>query len=65
MVSEKQIIHYLDNEILHLENKIASKEITIKAMKQDLETYREDIKIWKIHYTSLMNTRLAYESEEQ
>ena len=64
-MSEERIIWYLDRQIRELENKITGREITIKGMKQDLETYREDIKIWKIHYTSLMNTRLAYESEEQ
>jgi peptidoglycan hydrolase CwlO-like protein len=65
ILSNEKILHYLDNEIQQLKNKIQGKENTIRAMRQDMEHYQKDIAAWKVHYTSLLNTRLAYESEEQ
>jgi len=60
--ADTQVIGYLERQMHMLHNEIQAltyqMEARIDASKNDLETIRQ----LKVHYTSLLNTALAYEN---
>ena len=65
MVSDRETRQYLNRQMKALSEKIDSALHSIKVWHEEIKNREKEIEIWRIHYTSLLNTRLAYESEEQ
>ena len=62
---DKDVLDYLNRKMQALSEKIDSALHSIKVWHEEIKNREKEIEIWRIHYTSLLNTRLAYESEEQ
>ncbi len=55
------ITWYLTKELKSLHRKIITYESSIRGSEQHIDDLHKKIKELKVHYTSLLNTAIAYE----
>ena len=60
-MNEANITYYLERELKKLHDEIQSKHHSIHIFRGEIVNAQERIDILKVHYTSLLNTALAYE----
>ena len=59
-MNDGNIKHYLDCELAHLKSKIKNHEDGIEARLRQINDLEKELKNFKVHYTSLLNTAIAY-----
>ena len=59
-MNDGNIRHYLECEMSYLKNQIQMKEGQIEGAHRRIDDETKALKNLKIHYTSLLNTAIAY-----
>ena len=59
-MNDGNIRYYLKWEMLDLRQQIEEKEAYIRGAENNIDDWHKRIKNLKVHYTSLLNTAIAY-----
>ena len=59
-MNDGNVAYYLSNQMKEIENEIKQKESYIKGAENNIDDWHKKIRLLKIHYTSLLNTAIAY-----